>query len=124
QALQDAIAANQQSGILFIAAAGNAFPDTDQVPTYPANYTLPNIIAVAASTARDEFAAFSNAGRRTTPLSAPGDRILSTTPNDTYSMFSGTSMAAPHGTGGLSRISCCRAGTPSRRCQAQSLASA
>jgi hypothetical protein len=99
QALQDAIAANEQSGILFIAAAGNAFQDTDQVPTYPANYPLPNIIAVAASTAQDEFAAFSNAGRRTTHLSAPGDQILSTTPNNTYSTFSGTSMAAPHVTG-------------------------
>ena len=96
QSLSDAIAAQQQSGILFIAAAGNSFMDTDLVPLYPADYGLPNVISVAASTNRDEFAGFSNVGRRTTHLSAPGDQILSTTPNNTYSVFSGTSMSAPH----------------------------
>ncbi len=99
QALSDAISANAQSGILFIAAAGNDFQDTDLNPTYPADYVLPNIISVAASDATDQFAAFSNVGRRTTHLVAPGNQILSTTPNNTYSVFSGTSMAAPHVTG-------------------------
>lgn len=99
QALGDAISANAQSGILFIAAAGNDFQDTDLTPTYPADYVLPNVISVAASDATDQFAAFSNVGRRTTHLAAPGDHILSTTPNNTYSVFSGTSMATPHVTG-------------------------
>src|SRR5579859_7256753 len=99
QALNDAISANAQSGILFIAAAGNDFQDTDFTPTYPADYVLPNIISVAASDATDQFAAFSNVGRRTTHLAAPGNQILSTTPNNTYSVFSGTSMATPHVTG-------------------------
>ncbi len=99
QSLSDAIAAQQQSGLLFIAAAGNDFLDNDLVPGYPADYGLPNIISVAASTNKDEFAAFSNVGRRTTHLTAPGDQILSTTPNNTYSVISGTSMAAPHVTG-------------------------
>ena len=99
QALSDAIAAQQQGGMLFIAAAGNDFLDNDLAPGYPADYALPNVISVAASTNRDEFAAFSNVGRRTTHLAAPGDQILSTTPNNTYSVFGGTSMAAPHVTG-------------------------
>jgi subtilisin family serine protease len=99
QSLYDAIAAQEQSGILFVAAAGNDFLDNDFVPGYPADYALPNILSVAASNRQDEFAAFSNLGRRTTHLSAPGDQILSTTPKNTYSVFSGTSAAAPHVTG-------------------------
>ena len=42
---------------------------------------------------------FSNTGRHSVHLAAPGSEILSTTPNNTYSVFSGTSMAAPHVTG-------------------------
>lgn len=99
QALSDAILAQEQSGILFIAAAGNDFSDNDLVPVYPASYFLPNVISVTASTRLDQFAGYSNTGQRTTHLAAPGDQILSTTPNNTYSIFSGTSMAAPHVTG-------------------------
>jgi len=111
QALSDAIEANAQSGILFIAAAGNDFQDTDLVPTYPADYGLPNILSVAASDAKDQYAAFSNAGRRTTHITAPGDHILSTTPNNTYSVYSGTSMATPHVTGVIALL---KAQDPSR----------
>jgi len=99
QALQDAIAAQQQDGILMIAAAGNNFSDIDSLHTYPANISLPNVIAVAATDRNDSLVPFSNFGRHTVHLAAPGSEILSTTPNSTYSVFSGTSMAAPHVTG-------------------------
>jgi len=99
QALQDAIAAHFSDGILFIAAAGNDFSDNDEIPTYPANVALPNVISVSAMNRFDAVATFSNVGRRTVHLGAPGEEILSTTPNNTYSVFSGTSMAAPHVTG-------------------------
>ena len=99
QALQDAIAAQMQDGILFIAAAGNNFSDNDQIPFYPGSTPLPNVISVAATTRTDDIVSFSNDGRRTVHIGAPGDEILSTTPNNTYSIFSGTSMAAPHVTG-------------------------
>src|SRR2546422_6834347 len=47
----------------------------------------------------DALASFSNFGRRTVHLGAPGQEILSTTPGNTYSSLSGTSMATPHVTG-------------------------
>lgn len=99
QALADAIQAQQQDGILFVAAAGNDFDDNDVVPLYPADYFLPNIISVAATSRFDELAAFSDVGRHTVHLGAPGQEILSTIPNDTYTTLSGTSMATPHVTG-------------------------
>jgi len=101
QALFDAIAAHLSRGILFIAAAGNGGKDHDAEPAFfiPAGYYLPNIIAVAATDRYDALAWFSDYGRRTVHLGAPGEGILSTTPNNTYDTFSGTSMAAPHVTG-------------------------
>ncbi len=99
QALQDAIAAQANDGILLIAAAGNSFADNDLLPTYPANLFLPNVISVAATDRRDAIVPFSDIGRHTVHLASPGNEILSTTPNKTYSVFSGTSMAAPHVTG-------------------------
>jgi uncharacterized repeat protein (TIGR01451 family) len=99
QALYDAIAAQMDAGILFIAAAGNDSANNDSTESYPANYYLPNIIAVAATTHTDGLASFSNFGRRTVHVGAPGSSILSTTRNNSYSTFSGTSMATPHVTG-------------------------
>jgi subtilisin family serine protease len=96
QALQDAVQAQMQDNILCIAAAGNDFADNDAVPEYPASIALPNVISVAATDNKDQVATFSDLGRHTVHLGAPGVNILSTTPNDTYSVFSGTSMATPH----------------------------
>jgi len=99
QSLFDAIDAHLQRGILFVAAAGNNASSNDTTPFYPAAFYLPNVISVAATTRADALASFSNFGRQTVALGAPGEAILSTTPNNTYSVFSGTSMATPHVTG-------------------------
>lgn len=103
QALYDAIAAHMSAGILFIAAAGNSGGNNDTNSVYPASYYLPNVIAVAATDHTDSLASFSsggsNYGAHTVHVGAPGKSILSTTPNNTYNTFSGTSMAAPHVTG-------------------------
>ncbi|HJT67948.1 MAG TPA: S8 family serine peptidase [Pyrinomonadaceae bacterium] len=117
----DAIQALNTSGVLFVAAAGNVDdgtrePNNDLVPHYPSNFSAPNIISVAASNSSDVLAGFSHFGT-TVHLAAPGVSVLSTTPpclnpgtgdclpdftdanSDTYSIFSGTSMAAPHVSG-------------------------
>lgn len=106
QALFDAIAEQQQAGILFIAAAGNGSSlngarDIDFFPIYPASYGrwLSNVIAVAALDAYATPAEFSNVGRQTVHLLGPGEEILSTAPGNAYAMKSGTSMATPHVSG-------------------------
>ena len=70
QSLVEAIAALQQDGILFIAAAGNDFSDNDVVPVYPANIFVPNVLSVAATTNLDAEAVFSNVGTHTVHLGA------------------------------------------------------
>ena len=104
QALQDAIAAADSRGHLFVAAAGNGGSDgvgddIDVTPNYPASYSNANIISVAATDDADRLASFSNYGTQTVDLGAPGVSILSTLPGDRYGWYSGTSMATPHVTG-------------------------
>jgi subtilisin family serine protease len=99
QALSDAIQGQQQDGILFIAAAGNDAADNDLGGFYPAGYFLPNLISVAATTRFDWLADFSDTGLHSVALGAPGQEILSTTPDNSYFVLSGTSMATPHVTG-------------------------
>jgi subtilisin-like proprotein convertase family protein len=99
QALSDAIAASGNAGMLFVVAAGNNASNNDTTPFYPASYNLPNVVVVAATDQNDALASFSNYGATSVDLAAPGVSILSTTPNNTYSSLSGTSMATPHVSG-------------------------
>jgi subtilisin family serine protease len=100
QSFQDAISGANQSGILFVAAAGNApddpEPNNDIAGHYPSNYNVANVIGVAATDSGDNLAGFSHYGANTVPLGAPGSGILSTVPVNSYASFSGTSMASPH----------------------------
>src|SRR5205085_3189733 len=99
QAEQDAIRAVGDSGILFVVAAGNDSDNNDIFPSFPANYDAPNIISVAATDRFDARSSFSNFRARTVHVAAPGSLVLSTTPNNTYDFYYGTSMATPHVTG-------------------------
>ena len=74
--LYDAI---QTSGMLFVAAAGNDGSDNDDgpSPTLPASFDLPNILSVAAIDNTGGLAWFSNYGRQTVDIAAPGEAILS-----------------------------------------------
>lgn len=72
QAEFDAINALNDSGILFVAAAGNDSTDNDMLPHYPAGYDAPNVVSVMATTRYGYSATFSNYGMRTVYLAAPG----------------------------------------------------
>ena len=95
-ALEIAIADAGAADILFIAAAGNGSTNTDLNPHYPSSYTLDNIISVANTTHNDVLSSLSNWGLVSVDLAAPGSSILSTTPGNSYTLLSGTSMATPH----------------------------
>ena len=114
QALQDAIQYAMDKGVLFVAAAGNGHQgvgydnDSDAKPAYPASYDKENIISVAALDANDQLGSFSNWGRRTVDIGAPGVKVFSTVPDNDYqdtvidipglitATWDGTSMATPH----------------------------
>ena len=104
QALLDAIEAAGDADILFVATAGGASSDNDVTPSFPASYEADSIVAVAATDDADELASFSNFGATSVDLGAPGVSILSTTPGNSYSVFSGTSMATPHVSGAAALV--------------------
>lgn len=111
-----AFAALGRAGILAVIAAGNQAADNDLLsrgsPDFPASFGLKNIISVAATNHRDHYAygtgcatraarfrcLFTNWGRESVDVAAPGVDVLSTTPTvgPAYSVFNGTSMAAPY----------------------------
>jgi subtilisin family serine protease len=98
QALMDAIVRAKDAGILFLAAAGNSGNDNDASPEYPASYEVDNIVSVAAIDPTGMLADFSNFGKNTVHIAAPGVNVLSYTMRGLES-WSGTSMACPHVTG-------------------------
>ncbi len=104
KALEDAIRAAGEAGILFVAAAGNDGSSNDKRPHYPSNYDLPNVISVAAMDRSDQIASFSNFGVKTVHIAAPGKDILSTWLNDQYREASGTSMATPYVSGAAALV--------------------
>jgi subtilisin family serine protease len=114
-ALQDAVSATNDAGILLVCIAGNEGFDNDDSKIYPTAYHLPNQIVVAASDYNDEiwhppfnpFHHNSGFGAHTVDLAAPGVSVLSTAargdcvlcsksqkPEDWYARGDGTSISA------------------------------
>lgn len=98
QALKETIEDAGDAGVLFIAAAGNAYfaNNNDINPIFPASYECNNIISVLATNDNDKKWSESNYGANSVDLGAPGVAILSCEPGGDYQYMSGTSMAAPH----------------------------
>lgn len=94
-------------GTLFVIAAGNDGTDNDALPIFPGSVRAENAITVAASQGVSSLASFSNYGKTSVDLAAPGVSILSSVPSldrTTLLPMSGTSMAAPYVTGVAGRI--------------------
>lgn len=102
--LRNAFEELNSKGILVVVAAGNNGADIDYNPDYPAAFNMANQITVAAATASDLMASWSNSGFNLVHLAAPGSQILSTIPNNATDYMDGTSMAAPFVTGAAALI--------------------
>ena len=95
---KNAITRAMDAGIVFVAAAGNNSSNNDRFQQYPANYEVDNIISVAAIDRAGNLANFSNYGKKSVDIGAPGVSIFSTyhLSDTSYKYLQGTSMAAPH----------------------------
>lgn len=93
--------------VLLVQAAGNDGENIDVAPNFPNRYFVDSLginqgeadawIVVGASSwnKADGIASFSNYGKRSVDVFAPGVDIYSAAPNSEYKEASGTSMAAP-----------------------------
>ncbi|HEV8571998.1 MAG TPA: S8 family serine peptidase [Actinomycetota bacterium] len=99
--MRDAVEYAHDNSVTVVAAAGNEF--FYSIASFPAGY--PSVISVAAAERESLGEAktwWSNWGN--VDFLAPGEEVLSTTPDDTYQRFSGTSMASPEVAGGVALV--------------------
>ncbi len=104
----EAIKYAESKDVLFVNAAGNEGIDTDFTQVYPQDQELAgeeisdNFLTVGALNfeyGSNLLAGFSNYGKSSVDVFAPGVAIYSTAPNNKYRNAGGTSMAAPAAAG-------------------------
>lgn len=83
----------KQKGILVVVAAGNEKQDADKFLYFPAAYDFDNILAIGSINETGILSGFSNFGVQNVDITAPGNNILSTMPNNNIGIMSGTSQA-------------------------------
>ena len=102
--VRDAIAYAAKKDVLIVAAAGNNAENTDKIQYYPNDQLgvgeeVSNTFIKVGSSTYDYgpgiASSFSNFGKNSVDLFAPGSRIYSTYPKNTYAFAQGTSMASP-----------------------------
>jgi subtilisin family serine protease len=105
QWVYDAIKYAEKKDVLIVHAAGNDAKDIDYNDNYPNDSDdkvtefADNLITVGAlnfENGNKLVARFSNIGKINVDVFAPGVKIYATTPNNTYKLLQGTSMAAPN----------------------------
>lgn len=105
--VDEAIKYAESKGVLMVHAAGNDNNNSDIDNNYPMpilidSTKVTNWISVGANSknmGKDFPARFTNYGKETVDLFAPGVDIISTTPGNRYDMADGTSFACPVVTG-------------------------
>lgn len=92
----------KEKNVLVVQAAGNDYLDIDKKQSFPNPFIngkkLSNYITVSSSTPDSDetvISPFSNYGKNSIDILAPGSFVYSTVPNNKYASMSGTSMAAP-----------------------------
>lgn len=98
--LKAAIRYAESKDVLLVHAAGNEHQNNDKAERYPAaEYGADSFcrtwIEVGACDKDRQPADFSNYGRRSVDVFAPGVQIYSTVSDSSYAFYDGTSMAAP-----------------------------
>jgi subtilisin family serine protease len=100
--LQIAIDKAREKGILFITGAGNDDSNIECRPVFPASLPNDNILTVGAcqyQNSEQQKASFSNYGKRSVDVFAPGFRIGTTGKENTLVRITGTSFSTPIVTG-------------------------
>lgn len=101
RALREVITKAYNQGIVIIASAGNSGTEDNGMIDAPASFA--ETMAIAATDMANKVTGFSSRGTGI-DLAAPGEQIKSTWLNGAYMTLSGTSMAAPHATGGVALL--------------------
>lgn len=94
--MEDGFKLLADADIFCAVAAGNDGMNIDLDSFFPASFSFDNMVVAMAIDSNSKKASFSNYGLIGVDIAAPGVAIWSTTPGNTYSAFSGTSMASPH----------------------------
>lgn len=94
KAICSAIEQAKEKNVLFITAAGNEGKNLDETrDMYPALCGSENILVVAATDSQDQLASFSNYGKNTVHVAAPGVNIVGYDRRGDLLLRSGTSFA-------------------------------
>jgi cell wall-associated protease len=99
-AVKEAIGYAASKDVLLVHAAGNDGKNNDKSDNFPYDFqdAYPNWIEVGASSWKSgskALATFSNYGKTEVDIFSPGVDIYSTTPENHYEAYDGTSMASP-----------------------------
>lgn len=108
QIVDEAVRYAEKNDVLLVHAAGNSAQNNDLSENYPnpvferrrflgprQSRTWIEVGALSYQNPPEKVASFSNYGRKTVDVFAPGNAIYSTVPNNDYEDLQGTSMAAP-----------------------------
>ena len=101
--VKEAIIYAEQKDVLLVSGAGNESLNLDKKPSYPSDQEngvefVGNFLSVGATEQKygsSLVASYSNYGKNTVDVFAPGSNIYSTYPKNTYKAEDGTSMSAP-----------------------------